>query len=49
MDENSSPIGTEETIRYIEGQAEHHQGKAFQEEHIEFLRRHGIDYDERYF
>ena len=38
----------EETIRYIEGQAEHHERKTFQEEYIEFLRRHRIDYDERY-
>jgi REP element-mobilizing transposase RayT len=38
----------EETIRYIERQAEHHQRKTFQEEYIEFLKRHGIDYDERY-
>jgi len=48
MDENRSPIGTEETIRYFEGQPEHHRRKTFQEEYIEFLRRHGIDYDERY-
>ena len=38
----------EETIRYIERQAEHHQRKTFQEESLEFLRRHGIDYEERY-
>jgi putative transposase len=38
----------EETIRYIETQGEHHRRKTFQEEYIEFLRRHGIDYDERY-
>jgi len=38
----------EETIRYIESQGEHHKRKTFQEEYIEFLRRHGIDYDERY-
>jgi putative transposase len=38
----------EETIRYIEGQGEHHKRNTFQEEYIEFLRRHGIDYDERY-
>jgi hypothetical protein len=38
----------EDTIRYIEGQGEHHKRKTFQEEYIEFLRRNGIDYDERY-
>jgi len=38
----------EETIRYIEGQAQHHKQKTFQEEYIEFLKRHQIDYDERF-
>ena len=38
----------EETIRYIERQSEHHRRKTFQEEYIEFLKRHGIEYDERY-
>ena len=38
----------EETMRYIESQAEHHKRKTFQEEYIEFLKRHGIGYDERY-
>jgi REP element-mobilizing transposase RayT len=38
----------DETIRYIERQVEHHKRKTFQEEYIDFLRRHGIDYDERY-
>jgi len=38
----------EETIRYIENQGEHHKRKTFQEEYIEFLKRHEIEYDERY-
>jgi putative transposase len=38
----------EETIRYIERQAEHHRRKTFQEEYVEFLKRHSIEYDERY-
>jgi REP element-mobilizing transposase RayT len=33
--------------RYIARQAEHHQGKSFQEEFVEFLRRHKIEFDER--
>ncbi len=37
-----------ETIRYIETQAEHHQRRSFKDEYIEFLKKHGIDYDERY-
>jgi len=37
-----------ETIRYIERQAEHHQRTSFKDEYIAFLKKHGIDYDERY-
>jgi REP element-mobilizing transposase RayT len=33
---------------YIRGQPEHHRHMTFQEEFITFLRKHGIDYDERY-
>jgi REP element-mobilizing transposase RayT len=33
---------------YLAGQAEHHRIKTFQEEYIEFLQRHDIEYDERY-
>jgi putative transposase len=36
------------TIAYIAGQEEHHQHKSFQEEYIEFLKKHDIKYDERY-
>jgi len=38
----------DETIRYIERQAEHHRKRTFQEEYLEFLKRNGIEYDERY-
>ena len=34
--------------RYLAEQEEHHRTRTFQEEFVEFLRRHGIDYDERY-
>lgn len=38
-----------ETVRrYIENQEEHHRRMTFQEEFIQFLRRHGIEYDEKY-
>ena len=37
-----------ETIRYIKRQAEHHQHRSFKDEYIEFLKKHGVDYDERY-
>ena len=34
--------------KYIAGQEEHHRTVSFQEEFVAFLRRHGIEYDERY-
>jgi putative transposase len=34
--------------KYIAGQAEHHRVRTFQEEFREFLRRHEIEWDERY-
>jgi REP element-mobilizing transposase RayT len=37
-----------DTIAYIERQAEHHRRKSFQEEFLAFLKKHGIEYDERY-
>jgi hypothetical protein len=33
---------------YIENQREHHARWSFREELIEFLQRHGVEYDERY-
>lgn len=35
-------------IRYIENQEEHHRKITFKEEFLEFLSKHGIEYDERY-
>ena len=37
-----------EVIQYILTQREHHRKKSFQEEYLEFLKNHGIEYDERY-
>ncbi|MFL6335486.1 MAG: IS200/IS605 family transposase [Pyrinomonadaceae bacterium] len=37
-----------EVARYIRTQREHHRKRTFQEEYLEFLRRHGIEYDVRY-
>jgi putative transposase len=37
-----------DVIRYIENQRAHHRQKTFQEEYLDFLNKHGIDYDERY-
>jgi REP element-mobilizing transposase RayT len=40
---NVSPV-----IRYIENQEEDHRKVTFKEEFLEFLSKHGIEYDERY-
>ena len=36
------------TISYINGQEEHHRRKSFQEELLEFLVKHNIEYDPRH-
>jgi REP element-mobilizing transposase RayT len=37
------------TVRnYVRNQEEHHRRRTFQEEFLELLKRHGIEYDERY-
>lgn len=33
---------------YIQGQVDHHKKKSFQDELIEFLERHHVQYDRRY-
>jgi putative transposase len=33
---------------YIANQAEHHRKKTFQEEYVVFLKKHGVEYDERH-
>ena len=38
----------EKTITYIQNQPEHHQKLSFQEEFVALLKKHNIDYDERY-
>ena len=38
----------EKIIRYIENQEEHHLKVSFQEEFIALLKKHNIEYDERY-
>lgn len=37
-----------EVRRYIEQQEEHHRVQSFQDEFLAFLKRHGMEYDERY-
>jgi len=36
------------TIAYINNQKEHHRNKSFQEEFLELLNKHGIEFDQRY-
>lgn len=40
--------GIDDVKRYIEIQEEHHQKKTFEEEYVEFIKRHGLTYDPRY-
>jgi putative transposase len=35
-------------IDYIKNQRAHHQKNSFQQEYLDFLQKHGVDYDERY-
>jgi len=37
-----------DVIQYIQNQREHHRTTTFQEEYLIFLKRHGVEYDERY-
>jgi putative transposase len=41
-----SQLGT--ALKYLETQQEHHRTRTFQEEHRQLLRRHGVEFDERY-
>ena len=43
-----SPSQPNAAIEYVENQEEHHRSRTFQEEYREFLRKHDVDYDERY-
>ena len=43
-----SPSQLEAVLEYVGTQQEHHRTRTFQEEYRELLRRHGVDFDERY-
>ena len=43
---SSSNVGAVRT--YIDVQREHHRARSFQNEYREMLRRHGVEYDEKY-
>jgi putative transposase len=43
-----SPSQLDAVLQYVQTQEEHHRTRAFQEEYRELLRRHGVEFDERY-
>ncbi|TKB71071.1 MAG: IS200/IS605 family transposase [Nitrospira sp.] len=43
-----SKSNLESVINYIQKQRESHRQRTFQEEYLDFLQKHGIEYDERY-
>jgi len=43
-----SPAETGEVVGYIDNQCEHHKKRTFQEEFLAFLKKYGVEYDERY-
>jgi REP element-mobilizing transposase RayT len=43
-----SKSNLESVVSYIQKQREHHRQRSFQEEYLDFLQKHDIEYDERY-
>jgi REP element-mobilizing transposase RayT len=43
-----SPSQLDASLKYVNKQQEHHRRRTFQEEYRELLRKHGVDFDERY-
>ena len=43
-----SPSQFEAVLNYVKTQQEHHRTRTFQEEYREVLRKHGIEFDERF-
>ncbi len=43
-----SASSLDSVTKYIGNQKEHHRKKSFQEEYVEFLKKSGVKYDERY-
>ena len=43
-----SPSRMKKTIEYIQNQEEHHKKVVFSAEYLEFLRRHAVEYDEKF-
>ena len=43
-----SPSQLNSVLEYVENQEEHHRTRSFQEEYRDFLRKHRVEFDERY-
>ena len=43
-----NPTEIDKVVEYINNQHEHHKRRTFQEELLAFLKKYGVDYDERY-
>jgi REP element-mobilizing transposase RayT len=43
-----SPSQLDAVVSYVKTQEEHHRSRTFQEEYRELLRKHGVEFDERY-
>jgi REP element-mobilizing transposase RayT len=43
-----SPSQLDSVLEHVNQQREHHRTRTFQEEYRDFLRKHGVDFDERY-
>ena len=43
-----SPSPLNAVLEYVESQEEHHRTHSFQEEYRDFLRKYGVEFDERY-
>lgn len=43
-----SPSQLDSVLEYVRQQEEHHRKRTFQEEYREFLRKHNVEFDERY-
>ena len=43
-----SPSQLDAVLQYVDGQKAHHRTRTFQEEYRELLRKHGVDFEERY-
>ena len=43
-----SKSNLESVVAYIQNQRTHHHDRSFEEEYLDFLQKHGVEYDERY-